>query len=209
LTLSGTNGEPKKRSQMSHVTTMPTKTPTTPKVPKKPRATTAKKKEKVVSAAVAEETIVHASKEAEVKHAEKVVEKAPAMPKGQYIFATGRRKTAVANVRLYTGKGEATINKKPIEKYFQYSYYLEEIQKPFQVTGLVSQYDIVGHLNGGGPHSQAQALQHGISIALGKISEDVRKVLKKNGLLTRDDRKKERKKPGLKRARRSPQWAKR
>ena len=86
---------------------------------------------------------------------------------------------------------------------------MEEIGKPFEVTGLVGKYHFTGHVNGGGPHAQATAVRHGISQALGKLSEEVRKVLKKNGFLTRDDRKKERKKPGLKRARRSPQWAKR
>ncbi|MBI5530893.1 MAG: 30S ribosomal protein S9 [Candidatus Doudnabacteria bacterium] len=131
------------------------------------------------------------------------------MAKGKYIFATGRRKTAIANVRLFEGKGDSMANKKPVEQYFGYAFFNEEIKKPFEVTGLLNNYHYVSHLNGGGMHSQAQALRHGISIALSKLSEEVRKVLKKNGLLTRDDRKKERKKPGLKRARRSPQWAKR
>src|SRR3989338_7690743 len=134
----------------------------------------------------------------------------PKKPKAQrYIFATGRRKTAVANVRLFSGKGDSVVNKKPFGEYFQYSYYQQEIGKPFQLTGLEYKHYFTSHINGGGPHSQAQALQYGISIALGMISPEIRKVLKKNGLLTRDDRKKERKNPGLKRARRSPQWAKR
>ena len=129
--------------------------------------------------------------------------------KERYIFATGRRKTAVSNVRLFEGKGDMVVNKKPISQYFGYSFHLDEVIRPFEVTGLNGKYYFTAHINGGGSHSQAGALRHGISIALGKISEDVRKVLKKNGFLTRDDRKKERKKPGLKRARRSPQWAKR
>ncbi len=136
------------------------------------------------------------------------VEKKPTAP-GRYIFATGRRKTSVANIRLFTGEGESLVNKQPLKKYFNYNYYQEEIAKPFDLTGLGGNYYFVCHVNGGGPHSQATAVQLGISIALGKVSEEVRKILKKNGLLTRDDRKKERKKPGLKRARRSPQWAKR
>ncbi|MDR3643102.1 MAG: 30S ribosomal protein S9 [Candidatus Doudnabacteria bacterium] len=131
------------------------------------------------------------------------------MPKGRYVFATGRRKTSVANVRMFEGKGESLVNKKPLKEYFNYSFYQDEIIRPFEVTGLVGKYHYVAHINGGGPHSQAGALRHGIAVALSGISEDVRKVLKKNGFLTRDDRKKERKKPGLKRARRSPQWAKR
>lgn len=131
------------------------------------------------------------------------------LPKGKYIFATGRRKTSVSNVRLFQGEGESVVNKMPLNKYFAFAAFQEEISKPFEVTGLGSNYFFTAHVNGGGPHSQATALRHGIATALGKISEEVRVVLKKNGFLTRDDRKKERKKPGLKRARRSPQWAKR
>lgn len=186
---------------------MATKTTTKtekPKAVRKPRGTAAKKPAvHKAPAAQLEAPKVERAPKAEhreaVKHA----------PKGRYIFATGRRKTAISNVRLFEGKGETLVNKKPLDKYFGYSFHLEEIGKPFEVTGLVGKYHFTAHLNGGGPHAQATALRHGIAMALGKISEDVRKVLKKNGFLTRDDRKKERKKPGLKRARRSPQWAKR
>ena len=182
--------------------------PSTAKTPRKPRAAAVKK-------SVAEHAPVKHHEP--VKHAEAVLEAAPVkheaavthMPKGRYVFATGRRKTSVANVRLFEGKGETLVNKKPLEKFFLYGYYQEEVIKPFEVTGLLNKYHFTAHINGGGPHSQAGALRHGIAIALSGISEDVRKVLKKNGFLTRDDRKKERKKPGLKRARRSPQWAKR
>jgi small subunit ribosomal protein S9 len=182
---------------------MPTKTTTpkthaTPKTPRKPRAATVKKAEAVhhaeVDAAAVEAVVAHE------KHS---------LAKGRYIFATGRRKTAVSNVRLFEGKGETIVNKIPVEKYFSYSFFMEEIGRPFAVTGLVGKYHFTAHVNGGGPHAQATAVRHGVAMALSKISEDVRKVLKKNGFLTRDDRKKERKKPGLKRARRSPQWAKR
>ncbi len=128
---------------------------------------------------------------------------------GRYIFATGRRKTSVANVRMFSGKGDSLVNKKPLEKYFSFAQFVDVALKPFDVTGQRPNFYFTATVNGGGLHSQAQALRHGISIALSKLSEEVRKVLKKNGLLTRDDRKKERKKPGLKRARRSPQWAKR
>jgi small subunit ribosomal protein S9 len=129
--------------------------------------------------------------------------------KERYIFATGRRKTAIANVRLFHGKGESLINKKPVKSYFGYQYHLEELDKPFDLTGLKNDYHFIAHINGGGIHSQAEALRHGLSTALTKAVPETRKILKKNGFLTRDDRKKERKKPGLKRARRSPQWAKR
>ncbi len=176
---------------------------TVPKTPRKPKATTVKKTEAIhhvrkhteaVPAPAVEKAIVHE------KHA---------AAEGRYIFATGRRKTAVSNVRLFEGKGESIVNKIPVEKYFSYSFFMEEINRPFQVTGLTGKYHFTAHVNGGGPHAQATAVRHGVAMALSKVSEDVRKVLKKNGFLTRDDRKKERKKPGLKRARRSPQWAKR
>src|SRR3989338_6726341 len=187
---------------------MPTKTspdPKKPKAPRKPRGAAVKKKEPAVKAIAKEH---HLPKVDEVKVHEPKPEKHHAAP-GKYIFATGRRKTAVANVRLFSGKGDSVVNKKPLNEYFQYSYYQQEIGKPFQLTGLEDKHHFTSHINGGGPHSQAQALQYGLSIALGMISPEIRKLLKKNGLLTRDDRKKERKNPGLKRARRSPQWAKR
>jgi small subunit ribosomal protein S9 len=185
---------------------MATKTPTTksaaPKAPRKPRAVAPKKKEVAV-----EETAPEIS--ADVTMEVKLTAEKPTLAKGRYIFATGRRKTAVANVRLFSGNEESQVNKKAFDKYFAYDYHREEISKPLELTGLSKDYYFTAHVNGGGPHSQAGALRHGISTALGKLSEEVRKVLKKNGFLTRDDRKKERKKPGLKRARRSPQWAKR
>lgn len=185
---------------------MPTKTTTTkhaaPKAVKKPKAPAVKKAE-VIHHVKAEPVAAAAVETAPV------VQEKHAIAKGRYIFATGRRKTAVSNVRLFEGKGETIVNKIPVEKYFSYSFFMEEIGRPFEVTGLVGKYHFTAHVNGGGPHAQATAVRHGVAMALSKISEDVRKVLKKNGFLTRDDRKKERKKPGLKRARRSPQWAKR
>ena len=187
---------------------MPIKTTTkksaaTLKAPRKPRVVTVKKeKAEVVHHAPAESSAAPVVEKA-------VVQEKHAVGKGRYIFATGRRKTAVSNVRLFEGKGETVVNKIPVEKYFSYSFFMEEINRPLQVTGLVGKYHFTAHVNGGGPHAQATAVRHGVAMALSKISEDVRKVLKKNGFLTRDDRKKERKKPGLKRARRSPQWAKR
>jgi small subunit ribosomal protein S9 len=186
---------------------MPTKTTTkksavTPKAPRKPRAAT-------VKTAVKKAEVIHNAEVVAPVAESAVVNEKHSPVKGRYIFATGRRKTAVSNVRLFEGKGETVVNKIPVEKYFSYSFFMEEINRPFQVTGLVGKYHFTAHVNGGGPHAQATAVRHGVAMALSKISEDVRKVLKKNGFLTRDDRKKERKKPGLKRARRSPQWAKR
>ena len=200
---------------------MATKTPTTsakggsasggkpaksPKATKKPKTAAPKK-----IASEKPKAELDMPKAEAVEHEKAPVHHEPKAPtnKERYIFATGRRKTAVANVRLFEGKGDQIVNKKPISQYFAYSFHLEEISKPLEVTGLAGKYFFTAHVNGGGPHAQATALRHGVSMALGKISEDVRKVLKKNGFLTRDDRKKERKKPGLKRARRSPQWAKR
>ena len=192
---------------------MTTTKSTTPKAPKKPKAAAVKKP--AVHKAKAEHVVHHkkpATTEAEmpaVAQAAAVTTEKPTIAKGRYIFATGRRKTAVANVRLFSGHGDSVVNKKPLKTYFQYGFYQETIEQPFNLTGLGKDFHFTATINGGGSHAQATALSHGLSIALSKTSEEIRKVLKKNGLLTRDDRKKERKKPGLKRARRSPQWAKR
>lgn len=195
---------------------MTTKSTTTKTAAEKPA-----KKAKAVSATTTKKpaTAKPAAKKPAVKaesavHMKEVEAKKPVLSHqppaaGKYVFSTGRRKTSIANVRLFAGQGEHQVNKKPFKTFFSYDYYQQDVLKPFELTGLSSEYHFVANVNGGGQHSQAQAVQHGISIALGKVSEEVRKVLKKNGLLTRDDRKKERKKPGLKRARRSPQWAKR
>lgn len=153
-----------------------------------------------------EKNILHPKAVAEES---KIIQKEESLKKDRYFFATGRRKTAVANIRMFQGKGENLVNKKAANLYFNYTHYLEEIEKPFDLTGMSKNYFFVASVSGGGMHAQAGAVRHGIATALAKISDDYRKVLKKNGLLTRDDRKKERKKPGLKRARRSPQWAKR
>jgi small subunit ribosomal protein S9 len=128
---------------------------------------------------------------------------------GRYMFATGRRKTAVATVRVFAGKGDILVNKKPFTQYFSNKLLQDIATRPFHATGMGGSYYFVATINGGGINAQAEALAHGISKALVTLGLEVRKVLKKNGLLTRDDRKKERKKPGLRRARRAPQWAKR
>ncbi len=133
----------------------------------------------------------------------------PHIPAGRYVFATGRRKTAVATVRVFSGSGEHVVNKKPFATYFFHHSYRDHALKPFQLTGLGSDFHFTATIQGGGINAQAHALQHGLARALSEINPEVRTVLKSNGLMTRDDRKKERKKPGLKRARRSPQWAKR
>ncbi len=141
--------------------------------------------------------------------AEAVVAVKPTLAKDRYQFATGRRKTAIANVRIFSGKGDNTVNKKPFKSYFANPIYQEQAMKPLEVTGLAGDFYFVSSVHGGGMNAQSQAVRHGIAQALADLDNDVRKVLKKNQFLTRDDRKKERKKPGLRGARRSPQWAKR
>lgn len=174
------------------------------KAPRKPKTAVKKAVEKPESS-VHQKSVVHHA----VAHKETAPKALEGASKGRYIFATGRRKTAIANVRLFAGKHDSVVNKMPLNKYFSYEFYLQSINRPFDLTGLGKDYHFTAHVSGGGPNAQAEAVRHGIAIALGTISDDIRRVLKKNGLLTRDDRRKERKKPGLKRARRSPQWAKR
>lgn len=159
---------------------------------------------------------VAAKKKTETAKVHAAVEpKAEATPKkatvshGRYVFATGRRKTSVANVRLFTGKGANEVNRKALDKYFSHYMLVTAALKPFQITGKAGDYYFYATINGGGINSQAHALQHGIAQALSVADPELRKQLKANSMLTRDDRKKERKKPGLRRARRAPQWAKR
>jgi small subunit ribosomal protein S9 len=133
----------------------------------------------------------------------------PTLAEGRYSFATGRRKTAVATIRLVNGQGDRLVNKKPFTKYFDHSMYQNLAVQPLVLTGLNKDFSFTATINGGGLNAQAEALRHAIAQALGALDEDIRKVLKKNGFLTRDDRRKERKKPGLKGARRGSQWAKR
>lgn len=127
-----------------------------------------------------------------------------------YFYATGRRKTAVARIRLYPGTGTFTVNGKTLPEYFggrQYNELL--IMQPLRLTNRVGQYNITIKVVGGGTVGQASAVRHGIARALLQSDETLRPLLKKNGLLTRDPRAKERKKPGLKRARKAPQYTKR
>ncbi len=128
---------------------------------------------------------------------------------GKYIFATGRRKTAVANVRMFAGSGENIVNKKALNVYFSEKPQQDSALRPLAVSGLIGEYYFTSHVAGGGRTSQVEAIRHGLAQALATLNSDLQNVLKKNGFLTRDDRKKERKKPGLRGARRSPQWAKR
>lgn len=121
----------------------------------------------------------------------------------------GRRKTAVAKVLLTTDKGERTINGTPFETYFPYSALQITVLKPLTITSQADEYGLKVKVSGGGKNSQAEAVSLGIARALVGIDEGFRKQLKAAGLLRRDSRAKERKKPGLKRARRAPQFSKR
>ncbi len=128
----------------------------------------------------------------------------------EYIYATGKRKSAVARVRLYpNGEGEITVNDKPLEKYFTLMTSVGVIKSPLKLTGLTKNFNITAKIIGGGVSAQAEALRHGISRALLEYNPELRTTLKKAGFLTRDARVKERKKPGLKRARKAPQFSKR
>lgn len=129
----------------------------------------------------------------------------------RYFYAVGRRKSATAQVRIYEkGKGEVIVNKKDYKDFFPLTELQNSVVAPFKVVGLENKIDVSAIVKGGGIRGQAEAIRHGISRALLKINEeDYRKILRAEGYLTRDPRGKERKKPGLKRARRAPQWSKR
>lgn len=128
----------------------------------------------------------------------------------QYYEGIGRRKTATARVRIYPeGQGRIIVNDKPAEQYFPRIGDMDRILKPLKVTGGEGRYDITVLVKGGGITGQADAVSHGLARALLKYNPDFRPLLRKAGLLTRDAREKERKKPGLKRARKAPQYTKR
>lgn len=125
------------------------------------------------------------------------------------ILTTGRRKTSVARVWIKPGNGQITINKRPFEEYFTLETLRQEVLKPFAVTNTLGKFDVVAKVEGGGFTGQAGAVRHGIARALLQIDESFKPVLRKEGLLTRDPRMVERKKYGLKKARRAPQFSKR
>ncbi len=125
------------------------------------------------------------------------------------VLATGRRKTSVAKVWVYPGSGKIIINQKPIDDYFGLETLKVEVKRPLVHTNTLGKLDIVAQVKGGGFTGQAGAIRHGIARALLKIDEEFRPALKKEGFLTRDPRMKERKKYGLKKARRAPQFSKR
>ena len=124
--------------------------------------------------------------------------------------STGRRKSSIARVRLLPGTGRIVVNKKDLEDYFGLEVLKNEVKRPFEITGTTGKYDVIALVNGGGTTGQAGALRHGISRALGEVDAEAnRQTLKAAGFLTRDPRMKERKKYGLKKARRASQFSKR
>ncbi|MFN8591321.1 MAG: 30S ribosomal protein S9 [Thermomicrobiales bacterium] len=132
------------------------------------------------------------------------------MSEATYVFGVGRRKSAVARVRLYPGTGQITVNGRPAKDYFGGRQILQiTLQEPLVLTGTKDRYDVVARVVGGGVSGQAGAVRHGIARALNKSNDELRPALKRARMLTRDARVKERKKVGLKRARKAPQYTKR
>jgi len=131
------------------------------------------------------------------------------MAEQNVIWATGRRKRAIARVRLLAGNGEIEVNKKPLDEYFDRPTLKMVVLQPIKTANVGSKFNIIATVQGGGKSGQAGALRHGISRALALTSEEVRVLLRRKGFLTRDSRKRERKKYGQKGARKKFQWTKR
>lgn len=129
--------------------------------------------------------------------------------KEQYKYSIGRRKSASCSIRLYEEKGEVTVNDKTLNDYFKNKNLVDLALESLKILNLIGKYKITAKTKGGGIKSQAEAMRLGIARSLLKIDPEYKKTLKSKGFLTRDPREKERKKPGLKKARRAPQWAKR
>lgn len=125
------------------------------------------------------------------------------------VNATGRRKTSIAKVWIKPGNGKIVVNDRPVDEYFGQETLKAELREPLKQTDTLGKFDVIASVKGGGYTGQAGAIRHGIARALVKIDNEFRPVLKKNGFLTRDPRMKERKKYGLKKARRAPQFSKR
>jgi len=131
------------------------------------------------------------------------------MDEQAYVWGTGRRKCAIARVRLFPGDGKIIVNDKPYQEVFSRLLHRQLIEAPGRVTETIDRYDTIIKIRGGGLSGQATAIQHGIARALVKQNELFKSLLRQEGLLTRDSRVKERKKYGLKRARKGPQYTKR
>jgi small subunit ribosomal protein S9 len=132
------------------------------------------------------------------------------MAKDSYFYGLGRRKSATARVRVMNGKGNVTVNGKPADEYFADSKYLvAKLQQPFTLLEVTGKYDVSAVVSGGGHEGQTEAIRLGIAKALTVMNEDLKSTLKRGGLLSRDSREKERKKFGLKGARKQRQFTKR
>lgn len=186
----------------------------TVEVAEKPKRTRAKKVEGEVATEKkttkrttkkAEETAEVAEKKAPAKKTTKKATKSAV----QEFLGTGKRKTSVARVRLTTGTGVITVNGKDVKEYFVLESLIKVAKQPLELTELVASVDVKANIYGGGIAGQAGALRHGITKALIEFKPELRAELKKAGLVTRDARKKERKKYGLKKARKAPQFSKR
>ncbi|MEY4744354.1 MAG: hypothetical protein RL272_299 [Candidatus Parcubacteria bacterium] len=191
--------EPKKSSSAKATEDKPAKKPAAHKAAAPKKAATPKK------------AVAHAEAPAAASEEAKEEAAAPAkrLPSGSYIYAIGRRKSATAQTRLYTnGKGEISVNGKPYAKYFTVFDLQEAVTAPLKAIGMADA-DVTLKVVGGGMRGQAEASRLGISRALIELNPMYRKTLKKMGFLMRDPREKERKKYGLKKARKAPQWAKR
>ncbi|MFW3384378.1 UNVERIFIED_CONTAM: 30S ribosomal protein S9 [Kocuria sp. CPCC 205274] len=149
----------------------------------------------------------YTSESSPAEETEAVAERPALTVSGQ---AVGRRKEAVARVRVVPGSGQWTVNGRTLENYFPNKLHQQEVNDPFKVLELEGAYDVIARIHGGGPSGQAGALRHGVARALNEIDlENNRPTLKKAGFLTRDPRVIERKKAGLKKARKAPQYSKR
>ena len=126
-----------------------------------------------------------------------------------YFYGTGRRKSSVARVRLLPGSGSITINGRDIDDYFGLETLKLIVRRPLELTETLGKFDVIVNVNGGGVTGQAGAIRHGVARALVESDETLKSILKKAGFITRDPRMKERKKYGLKAARRAPQFSKR
>ena len=125
------------------------------------------------------------------------------------LYGTGRRKNAIARVRLVAGNGRMTVNDRDLATYFPVPALQAEVEAPLRAAGMLGKYDVIVRVHGGGVSGQAGAVRHGLARALLMVDRELRVVLKRSGYLTRDPRMKERRKYGLKKARKAPQFSKR
>lgn len=174
--------------------------------PTKPDIKSEAKKPKVVRA-----TVSHSAKSVAVVSAPKTtpVAHAPKAAPVRYTAGIGRRKTAVARIRLSRGTGKISINEQKVELYFTLPRLANTAQSSLEKLHVAKEYDVTARVFGGGIHAQAEAVRHGIARALVIVNPDFKAQLRGLGFLTRDPRMVERKKYGLRKARRAPQWAKR